>query len=448
MLPRTLVRLLVYPLHERLRGRCTVALTRAFRRNDRLSAEALEHLHAAQLHELLSHCAGKVPWYRGRLTSDARTVSLEMFPLLDKRMVRAAGDELRAEGFHGKLIPLATGGSSGEPLRFFSDALRESSQLAAKQRSRAWYGVHAGHRVTDLWGSPLELAPKARLRKLSAWALGAGLLPAFSLSDAQMAGFAERLRGTDVLYGYASALARYARFLIAGDARLPPGTLRLVVSTAEVLLEQERAQMCEAFGAPVANEYGCRDGGLIAHECPRGALHVQHDTVHVEILRADGSAAQAGEEGEITVTNLWARGYPLIRYRTGDRAAWSARGCDCGLPHPVLVSVAGRMADSLVRSDGARVHGLALIYVLREEPGVQQFRCTQRSDASVLVELIAGQDSELEARIRRGVRKVLGAETVVDCAFVGSLAPLASGKHRYVICEMPEAAPSTRPATK
>ena len=447
MLPRFLVKSLIHPLHERLRGRSTHTFCKLYMDHDRGSVAELQAWHERCLTEHLQHAQVRVSWYRERVRAVQSPADLANFPLLDKSMVRSAGQQLAAEGFDLPLIPLATGGSSGEPLRFWSDARRESSQLAIKLRARAWFGLHAGHRETDLWGSPIELAAHARMRKLSAWMLGVRLLPAFALQDSTMAKFRHWLSSgrTDFVYGYASALARYARYLLQHGERLELGGPKLVISTAEVLLDADRADIVKAMGAPVANEFGCRDGGLVAHECPRGSLHVMHDAVHVEILRPDGSATALGESGELVLTNLWARGYPMIRYRTGDRAAWSKQACSCGLPHPVLSAIEGRMTDSLVRDDGARVHGLALIYILREQPGVQRFRCTQRRDRSLLVEVEAAETTDrpaLELLLRRGVAKVLGSSTRVECCFTATLVPLASGKHRFILCEIPEEAGS------
>ena len=99
------------------------------------------------------------------------------------------------------------------------------------------------------------------------------------------------------------------------------------------------------------------------------------------------------------------------------------------------------MTDSLVRDDGTRVHGLALIYILREQPGVQRFRCTQRADRSLFVEVVAAPGTDhvaLEALVRRGVARVLGIGTAVLCGFPAELAPLPGGKHRFILCEVPE----------
>jgi len=441
MLPRGLVHHVVHPWHERLRGRPTWRFLRAYMAQDRWSSAALDARHHEQVLDLLRYAQARVPFYRERVGSLRQVDDLRLFPLLDKASVRSAGDALKADGFSGPLIPLATGGSSGEPLRFYSDNEREASQLAAKARARAWFGVHPGMRETDLWGSPIEAASNAGLRKFAAWALGWRLVPAFRMNEETMAGYGRVLRGgrTDVLYGYASALARYARFLEARGESFESGELRLVVSTAEVLLPADRAVIKERLQAPLANEYGCRDGGLIAHECPQGSMHLMHDAVHVELINSAGDPVGHGEEGEVVVTNLHARGFPLIRYRTGDRAA-AGPPCSCGLPHPTLRSIAGRITDSLCTADGTRVHGLALIYMLRDVPGVRRFRCIQRADLSLDLDLEVGTDCQratLEKSVHSGVARVLGAGLAVRIAYVQEFEPLPSGKHRYVLCEVP-----------
>jgi phenylacetate-CoA ligase len=191
----------------------------------------------------------------------------------------------------------------------------------------------------------------------------------------------------------------------------------------------------------VANEYGCRDGALIAHECPAQRLHLMHDAVHVEILDDDGRPVPPGEPGEICLTNLLSPGAPLIRYRLGDRARLDPEPCPCGRPHPVLAELQGRQADTLVHEDGRRVHGLALIYVLRELGGVERFRCVQSRRDHLRIEVVPDHDFD-PTRVQTGiidrVHRVLGPGMNVEVALVETLAPLPSGKHRYIVNELPE----------
>ncbi len=86
------------------------------------------------------------------------------------------------------------------------------------------------------------------------------------------------------------------------------------------------------------------------------------------------------------------------------------------------------------------MHGLALIYVLRELPGVDRFRCVQDVPGSLRVELVPlpnFEHSAIQTGIVDRVRRILGAGTEVDVRVLDDLEPHPSGKHRYIICNVP-----------
>ena len=162
-----------------------------------------------------------------------------------------------------------------------------------------------------------------------------------------------------------------------------------------------------------------------------------HDAVHVEVVDEAGEVLSDGEEGEVVLTNLWARAFPMIRYRVGDRIVKSPEPPSDGLPHPTVDRLAGRSTDFLVATDGTRVHALGMIYILREIPGIARFRVVQESRARLVVLIVPEADLDrgrVPEDIVRKSRRVLGAELQVAVEFVDRLEPLPSGKHRYVIC--------------
>lgn len=56
------------------------------------------------------------------------------------------------------------------------------------------------------------------------------------------------------------------------------------------------------------------------------------------------------ENGEIIVTNLLSKSFPIIRYRLGDmiKLAPSGLKCKCGRSHPILLDVVGRVGKNVV----------------------------------------------------------------------------------------------------
>ncbi len=100
--------------------------------------------------------------------------------------------------------------------------------------------------------------------------------------------------------------------------------------TAEQLFPHQKRAIAEAFGCAVANGYGGRDLGFVAHECPDGGLHVTAEDILVEIVDEDGRVLPKGEKGEIVVTHFASGDFPFVRYRTGDMGTLSEWLCPCG----------------------------------------------------------------------------------------------------------------------
>jgi phenylacetate-CoA ligase len=101
----------------------------------------------------------------------------------------------------------------------------------------------------------------------------------------------------------------------------------------------------------------------------------------------------------------------------------------------VLQDVQGRSTDFVVAADGTVMHGLALIYTLRELPGVERFRIEQLSLQQTVVQVVPGPgfDDAARERIKRDFRARLGGAVQVRVDLVAAIAPEASGKYRYVV---------------
>ena len=190
--------------------------------------------------------------------------------------------------------------------------------------------------------------------------------------------------------------------------------------------------------ARVANGYGGRDAGFIAHECPQGGMHITAEDIVVEIVDQQGVPLPGGEAGEIVVTHLATAAFPFIRYRTGDVGVLDSKTCSCGRGLPLLKEIQGRSTDFLIAQNGTVMHGLALIYILRDLPQVRNFKIVQESlDLTrVLVVLAGGLGSELIDEIVRGFKARLGQEVEIVIEEVAEIPAEKSGKFRYVVSKV------------
>lgn len=437
---------LLFPLHERLKGHGSVALRRALERSQWWTPQQLREQQVRRLREFLQSIGTRVPYYRtlfARLGFEPGTVAsldaLTALPLLTKATIRANVDALKADG-HGALSRYNTGGSSGEPLVFYMDKARKSHDVAAKWRATRWWGVDIGDPELVVWGSPIELGAQDRVRRLRDGLMRSRLLPAFEMSPDNLDRYVERIRQERpaMLFGYPSSLSLIAEHARRRGIAMDRLGIRVAFVTSEKLYDDQRRSIAEVFGCPVANGYGARDAGFIAHECPAGSLHLSAEDILVETVDADGRPTAPGEAGEIVVTHLATPDFPFVRYRTGDVGVLSARACACGRGLPVLEEVQGRSTDFVTAQDGTLMHGLALIYSVRDLPGVERFKITQESLQRTDVQLVTapGFRAEDEARIVSDFKARLGQGVEIVIRRVDAIAPERSGKYRYVVSKV------------
>lgn len=453
MLPR-IPRAVSRPLHRAARafgnwkhGIVPELETASLRRFEALDATAQTRRSLALLQNVVVRAYETVPYYRRRFAAaglDPRAIheppDVWRLPLLGKEELRRDPAALVSdERPRAWMRWNATGGSTGAPVRFLESARASRFALANEQRTWRWYGVPPGSPMAIIWGSDRDVAPDASARALANRLLGRCALNAFQLDDERCLAFAAILERFDpvVLYGYATALARFCRVLRARarGVAIRPVAIR---ATAEMLSDGDRALIEETLRAPVYDYYGARDAGPIAGECrARDGLHVFSDVTWVEVVRPDGSACAPGETGEVVITKLHEHLMPLIRYRTGDRAAWRTGACRCGSALPRLTSLQGRVGDFVRAPAGHDIHGEFFAHLFYGVTGVARFQVRQPSPRSleILVEPAGEPDVAALERIRVASAAHFGAERAEDVALrlVPRIAPSASGKHRFVL---------------
>ena len=433
---------LLFPLQERLKNHTTLAVRRAMDETQWWPVERLDELRVERLRGLLIAAAEHVAHYRdvfAEVGFDPRRVEtladLRRLPLLTKSVIRAEGERMQSDVARG-LSRCNTGGSSGEPLIFYLGDERVSHDVAAKWRATRWWDVDIGDREIVVWGSPIELASQDRIRALRDRLMRTELLPAFAMSEQGLDRFVERIRRRrpKMLFGYPSALSLIGEHAGKRGIALDRLGIKVAFVTSERLYDHQREAISAAFGCPVANGYGSRDAGFIAHQCPSGGMHLTAEDVIVEIVDDKGQVQPPGVPGEIVVTHLATSDFPFIRYRTGDFAALGEDSCPCGRGLPLLTDIQGRSTDFVVAADGTVMHGLALIYVLRDLPEVSRFKIVQQSRDDVLVQVVPGDGfaPASEERIRVGLKARLGQSVRITIETVAAIAAEKSGKHRYV----------------
>lgn len=432
----------IFPFHEKLKQHSTVAVRQRMEDSQWWSRDRLEALQLERLRALLGKAQQHVPYYRDLFASqdfspqDIQALAdLQRLPFLTKPIIRKHQERLKSEKAE-KLARFNTGGSSGEPLIFFIGNERVSHDVAAKWRATRWWGVDIGDPEIVVWGSPIELSSQDRIRQLRDFLLRTRLLPAFEMTESRLDSFVETIRRTRpaMLFGYPSSISLIARH--AEKLGQPMNNLGIKVAfvTSERLYDHQRDEINRVFGCPVANGYGGRDAGFIAHQCPAGGMHITAEDIIVEIVDKDGKVLPHGVAGEVVVTHLATGDFPFIRYRTGDVAVVSDKTCPCGRGLPLLEEIQGRTTDFVMAADGTIMHGLAVVYPIRDIPGIAAFKVVQETLARVVVQIVPGDNcgSQVEGLITSGIKARLGQSVDVQVRRVDDIPREKSGKFRYV----------------
>lgn len=435
---------ILFPLHEILKKHSTVKVRQDMERTQWLSRGELQQLQLKKLQAFLADVQSHVPYYRELFAEigfkPATLDNLQQLadlPLLGKPEIRAHSAAMKADNAVG-LSRFNTGGSSGEPLIFYIGRERVSHDVAAKWRATRWWDVDIGDVEAVIWGSPIELGSQDKIRLLRDKLLRTHLIPAFEMSSEKLDGFIRQIQSIrpKMLFGYPSALAHIASHAEKQGIALNNLGIKVAFVTSERLYDYQREKIQSVFACPVANGYGGRDAGFIAHQCPQGGMHLTAEDIIVEIVDPDGKVLPAGESGEIVVTHLATRDFPFIRYRTGDMGVLSDKTCACGRGLPLLEEIQGRTTDFVVAQDGTVLHGLALIYVLRDLEGVDAFKITQDSLDKTTVQIVATpryQQAAAEEKIIGEFKKRLGPTVNISIEYPDFIAKERSGKFRYVI---------------
>ncbi|HEU5059603.1 MAG TPA: hypothetical protein VFU21_23890 [Kofleriaceae bacterium] len=441
-----------------------------------ISRDDLAERGAGRLRDVLYHTATRVPHYRralglaetGALPSpDEARFSLADFPILTKKLRREIPmDELIARETEGgpsylvgddQFYIARTSGSTGIPtshLQTLGDDLFWES-VAMMRALRDWgvppigetystglfrraqegsTGLHSSAREpVDYLTMPgpyvrwnfyelfqgqarsIAEVPEERL------ALYEAMLQA-SAGPAALLGAPSRMRG----------LAQYCRD--RGHAVRP----KAVLCTYEPLLSADRSFLSDTFAAPVVSVYSMSDIGTVAWECSGGRLHFDEDLSLPEILGQDDQPVPAGTVGRVVITALSPRVMPLVRYDTGDLAAFATTPCTCGRTGPSVEAIEGRQVVKFVAASGRRIEAYLVLRVF-DSSGFADFQVVQDRPGDLRV-VVAGRPvpADAMARVETALADLLGERFAIALDPSGAFVRTPAGKRNPAVQQWSE----------
>ncbi len=414
-------------------------------------AATLEAHRIERLRVLLAHAQRTVPAHTKRFAEagfdPARLQSLadlEALPAMEKEDLRANWESFRSSEPGDGITRDHTSGSTGHPLNYMKTRDSLAAFRAAQFRGFRWFGVEQGDRQVRLVGTAVDSSDRVR-EVLKDRIQNRRRMWAYDLTQERLVAATEtfdRFR-PEFFYGYPSLLYPVAQHLREHPDHTFPRGLKAVFSTSESLYPHRKKVMEEAYQCPVVNEYGAKELGIMAFDCPKGGLHVTAEHFIIEVLRGD-KPAPPGEVGELAVTDLTNVAMPMIRYRIGDLARVSDASCPCGRNLPLIEDLEGAVFGILRTPDGGIVSGIILYYlaeelILEHRSAMSQLRFVQKDlhSLDVLVARGAAFKEEVLESVEVRLREYLGDEIEFRYEVVDEIPTLLSGKLRLLDSHVP-----------
>lgn len=413
------------------------------------AGSARDDEHEARAARAIRGALASVPFYaRQGLTvpDDGASLSdlLAAVPLLTAASIRPtlpkmwlpAGRDVKAELASGKLAVVESGLAEARVRVLWDGAwwrAQERRALATHPRAAAAMAAGAGYRDAVLWvaergtgscgaGDPtyedrLEAGPHGtRLH------LNSRQDPTF-WSEVVMTRMLDELarHGTHGLVAdpfYLDALARHAastsrRLEVSGFC----GLSRALTTPAH------HAALSAVLPHPPIQIYAAREAGVLFVEGDDGQLHHAPITTHVELVRAAVETPGAKDVALVVVTTLDRDVQPLVRYVLGDLVQMGTGAPRFSTVSP-LVSVEGKLADAVIRPDGAIVTPGALDRAIASA-GAAAWQLTQDATDAVTIEVVGAPPRAAED----AVAALLGGMKVSARAAT-SIAIDPNGKYR------------------
>jgi phenylacetate-CoA ligase len=426
-------------------GQAALALQFQLHRTQWWSTETLAHHQFRQLRELVAHALAQVPYYRDHLRraniftlAGLSPASFPRWPILRRADLQANAQALLARNVpagHGPVFWGQTTGSTGEPVRFAGTAAGRLFQEACILRSQFWYGL-------DVTGKFAAIRPGANEAAFTDWGPPASTVfatgPACSYSITRdPADQLAWLCAQDP--DYLISLGHNLRSLIEESRRSgrKPVRLKALLSFADRPPEDLATLARAEWNVPVHDTYSASEFGTLALQCPEhGALHIQSESVFVEILRDDGTACAPGETGRVIVTDLHNFAMPLIRYDVGDYAE-AGGPCACGRGLPTLARIAGRATAMAVDPTGRRYWPL-LSPKFWDDSGITQRQLIQKTPSRIEVRYVAPADLDdaRRAMVAAGLTRTLRYAYDYDFVRVDAIARTPGGKFEEFVSEI------------
>lgn len=348
--------------------------------------------------------SSEVPLYRSLVLDGSLPIqfeSLEHFaatvPVSNKDQIRAdinqhVSDRSRPNWWR------VSSGTTGTPLPLPAWATEKVTARTDQWIARSWIGLDPGMSLELVWGHLHRMGPGLRprvaraVRALQDYLLSYRRHSAYLLSDENISNIWSSLRTSKADFAIAlpSFVEAAARYLQPHELYLGKSRLKVLILTGESLL-CEREGLGKLLGIPIRLEYGATECGVIAQEVIPYSYRVLTDTFLLE-----GVSDKSGQF-IATITTLYPRCTPLVRYQLGDIIEEPT--LSCGISIQTFARLQGRVRPAILSPSGFQIHAAAINHAVEKAGITERFQVVLDSNERIQEILLMAPENSPNDRL-------------------------------------------------
>jgi phenylacetate-CoA ligase len=348
------------------------------------SPEAIKAFQETKLNSLLQYLNSKSPFYK-KLFADSKIDVSKIKKLEDLHLIPTTSkDDLQKDNWDFLCVPkhdiveyTSTSGTLGKPVIV---GLTENDLERLAYNECISFACAEGT-SDDVYQLMLTLdrqfmagmAYYQGIRKLGAGVVRVGPgLPSMQWETI------ERLRPT-TLVAVPSFLIKLIEFAVEHKIDVNKSSVKKAICigeglrTADLELNIISQKIKEAWNIDLFSTYASTEMQTAFTECKCGnGGHHHPELLIVEVLDENKQLVGPGVPGEVVITTLGVEGMPLLRYKTGDIAAFYNEPCACGRKTIRLGPIVGRN-QQMIKLKGTTIYPQGIFEILNSTEHIRDY---------------------------------------------------------------------------
>lgn len=397
------------------------------------SSDEIKHWQNEQLNKLLNYAYKHTKYYNRLFTkerllpNDIKSISdLERLPVLTKDIIRNNFTDIISDNIYSRpSIKSATGGSSGDPLIYYQDNLSWSMCNANNILNWEKTGYKFGDKYIALGSTSLFVKKTVSFKHKIYYRLKGKIgLNGINMSRKICDDYIDLIKNSKIryIYGYASAIYLLAKHILEHNKNL---TILACFPTSEMLTDQYRNTIQEAFRCKILDCYGANDGGITAFAHKKDYYEVGYNC----LMRIQDINKR--NHGPILVTDLFNFSMPFINYKLGDEIQIDyEKNRNHQYNGQIINKVLGRTSDIIQLENGHTLTGPGFTILFKELPIEHYYiHKTGINTIECLIIKLPGFTQSHEDIIRSTFNKHAG--TNINIVYTTKIPLTESGKRKY-----------------